>query len=41
MTRRLIATILLALLGGAVAPAPRTGVITRSEALATVSRAPR
>jgi len=36
MTRRLIATILLALLGGAVAPGAQDGVITRSEALATV-----
>ena len=36
MTRPLIATVLLALLGGVVAPGAQEGVITRSEALAAV-----
>ena len=36
MTRRLIAAILLALLGGAAAPGAQEGVITRGEALAAV-----
>jgi hypothetical protein len=36
MTRQLIATVLLALLAGAVTPGAQDGVITRSEALAAV-----
>jgi hypothetical protein len=36
MTRQLIAAVLLALLGGAIAPGAQEGVITRGEALAAV-----